>query len=129
LAKLLIEHEVTKGWDKEVVKDIVDHETFTDSCGRIDMKWSSNTFNWSERENDYLNIVSILEKYLCETFFIAISGREKLYQVAGKLSNKLDSLYYRVVRDTGHNIYMEKPNAISVLISMFRKGYPIPKDI
>ena len=66
LKKLLLEHEVTREWAKEVVKDVLDHETFTDDRGRIDMKWSSNTLNWSERENDYLNIISILEKSLCE---------------------------------------------------------------
>ena len=129
LEKLLIDHEVTKDWDKEVIKDVVDHETFTDSCGRIDMKWSSNTLNWSERENDYPNIVSILEKSLCETLFISSSGRETMFQMAKTLSNKLPYLSYCVVRNTGHNMYMERPDAISALISMFCEEYPVPGEI
>ena len=129
LKKLLLEHEVTREWAKEVVKDVLDHETFTDDRGRIDMKWSSNTLNWLERENDYLNLISILEKSLCETLFIASSSREKIFQEAKKLSDKLSSLSYCVVRNTGHNMYMERPDTISELISMFSKEYPVPEEI
>ena len=129
LAELLTNHEVTKRWAAEVIDDVVNHETYFNEEGRLDMKWASPTVSWNERENDYMNLLPVLELLACPTLFISSSQRKSTFSKASEISVKRKYFSFTVINNTGHNMYMERPDAVSKLISTFCLGEKLPEEV
>ena len=129
LSELLTNHEVTKRWAAEVIDDVVNHETYFNEEGRLDMKWASPTVSWNERENDYMNLLPVLELLACPTLFISSSQRKSTFSKASEISVKRKCFSFTVINDTGHNMYMERPDAVSKLISTFCLGEKLPEEV
>ncbi len=129
LKDLLGKHEVTSKWHPRVIDDVVEHETFVDKNGRVDMKWSSNTLSWSEREDDYLDLVPILESISMPILFIVGGNRIEGFTKAFELETKMPNLQTVRISDTGHNMYMERPDAISDVVRKFQSSFDIPGEI
>ncbi len=129
LAELLTNHEVTKRWAAEVIDDVVNHETYFNEEGRLDMKWASPTVSWNERENDYMNLLPVLELLACPTLFISSSQRKSTFSKASEISVKRKCFSFTVINNTGHNMYMERPDAVSKLISTFCLGEKLPEEV
>ena len=129
LAELLANHEITKRWSQEVIDDVVNHETYFNEEGRLDMKWASPTVSWKERKNDYLDLLPVLEFLACPTLFISSSQRKNTFSKASEISVKRNHFSFSVINDTGHNMYMERPDAVSKLISAFCLGEKPPEKV
>ena len=129
LKDLLGKHEVTSKWHPKVIDDVVEHETFVDKEGRIDMKWSSYTLSWSEREDDYLDLIPILESISIPILFIVGGNRVEGFTKAFELENKMPNLQTVIISDTGHNMYMERPDAISNVVQKFQTSSDIPGKV
>ena len=129
LKDLLGKHEVTSKWHPNVIEDVVNHETFLNEDGRLDMKWSSSTLAWAERENDYLDLEPILKSISIPILFVVggtrIEGFEKAFQLEGSLQN----MQTVIIGDTGHNMYMERPEAVAEVIRKFRNSSHIPSRV
>ena len=129
LAEILANHEITKRWSPEVIDDVVNHETYFNEEGRLDMKWASPTVSWKERKNDYLDLLPVLEFLACPTLFISSSQRKNTFSKASEISVKRNHFSFSVINDTGHNMYMERPDAVSKLISAFCLGEKPPEKV
>ena len=129
LAELLANHEITKRWSPEVIDDVVNHETYFNEQGRLDMKWASPTVSWKERENDYVDLLPVLELLSCPTLFISSSQRKSTFSTASEISVKRKHFSFAVINNTGHNMYMERPGVVSKLISTFCLGKKLPKEV
>ena len=129
LAELLTNHEITKKWSTEVIDDVVNHETYFNEEGRLDMKWAGPTVSWKERRNDYIDLLPVLELVKCPTLFISSSRRKSTFSEASKISVERNHFSFSVVKNTGHNMYMERPDAVSKLVSDFCSGKKPPKEI
>jgi pimeloyl-ACP methyl ester carboxylesterase len=52
----LSQHQATADWHPEVLRDVVAHEAYRREDGLYDMKWSSYTFNWKDRDGDHVDL-------------------------------------------------------------------------
>ena len=129
LKDLLGKHEVTSKWHPTVIDDVVEHETFVNKDGRIDMKWSPATLSWSEREYDYLDLVPILEAISIPILFIVGGNRTGGFAKAFDLETKMPNLQTVIISDTGHNMYMERPDAISEVVRKFQSSCDVPEKV
>ena len=129
LKDLLGKHEVTSKWHPDVIDDVVNHETFVNEHGRVDMKWSSSTLAWKERENDYLNLEPILRSISIPILFVVGGSRTGEFEKAFQLENSLQNMQTVIISDTGHNMYMERPEAVADVIRKFRNSSPIPEKV
>tara|TARA_B100000029_G_scaffold193022_1_gene191122 strand:- start:2575 stop:3432 length:858 start_codon:yes stop_codon:yes gene_type:complete len=129
LKDLLGKHEVTSKWHPTVINDVVEHETFVDEDGKVDMKWSSATLSWTEREDDYLDLVPILESISIPILFVVGGNRIEGFKKAFDLEAQMPNLQTVIISDTGHNMYMERPDAISDVVLKFQNSTNIPERI
>ena len=129
LKDVLGKHEVTSKWHPDVIDDVVNYETFVNEHGRVDMKWSSSTLAWKERENDYLNLEPILRSISIPILFVVGGSRTGGFEKAFQLENSLQNMQTVIISDTGHNMYMERPEAVADVIRKFRNSSPIPEKV
>jgi|TARA_B110000116_G_C16718146_1_gene527845 pimeloyl-ACP methyl ester carboxylesterase len=129
LKDVLGKHEVTSKWHPDVIDDVVNYETFVNEHGRVDMKWSSSTLAWKERENDYLNLEPILRSISIPILFVVGGSRTGGFEKAFQLENSLQNMQTVIISDTGHNMYMERPEAVADLIRKFRNSSLIPEKV
>ena len=61
--KYLKWHRMTGKWPDEVIRDVVNHESYQLLDGRLDMKWATASMKWSEREGDYLDLKPALRRW------------------------------------------------------------------
>ncbi|HIA76423.1 MAG TPA: alpha/beta hydrolase [Dehalococcoidia bacterium] len=129
LKDFLGKHEVTSKWHPAVIDDVVRHETFLDKDGRVDMKWSSATLRWDERENDYLDLEPALRAISIPILLVVGGNRVDGFRKAFEFENALPNLKTVIISGTGHNMYMERPKAVADVIRKFRNSSPIPERI
>ena len=129
LAELLNTHKVTRNWTEEVISDVVAHETFINPSGRLDMKWAPPTRQWQDREHDYLDLIAYLKQLSKPTLFVVSSEGKHDFSEAFHLEKETPDFFCSTVRDSGHNMYMERPDAISQLITAFCSGVSMPAEI
>ena len=129
LKDLLGKHEVTSKWHPDVIEDVVNHETFLNEDGRLDMKWSSSTLAWAERENDYLDLEPILKSISIPILFVVGGTRIGGFEKAFQLEISLQNMQTVIIDDTGHNMYMERPEAVAEVIRKFRNSSHIPSRV
>ena len=129
LTQVLSKHEVTKKWTSEVIKDVVEHETFINEDGRLDMKWATQTLSWKDRDGDYFDLLPTLQKLKVPTLFMASEDRQSIFQPVKELSRIKNNIHFCTVMNTGHNMYMERPQAVATLIKTLQSGHPIPEEI
>ena len=129
LVQVLSKHEVTKKWTAEVIKDVVEHETFINEDGRLDMKWATQTLSWKDRDGDYFDLLPTLQKLEVPTLFMASEDRQNIFQPVKELSRIKNNIHFCTVMNTGHNMYMERPETVATLIKILRSGQPLPEQI
>ena len=129
LKDLLEKHPMTNKWDAKVIEDVVNHETFINTQGRVDMKWAPATLSWSERENDYLDLELILKQISIPILFIIGGDRLDDFKKAFELEKVLPNMKTVIVSNTGHNMYMERPDDVAEVIRKFQNSSIIPERI
>ena len=90
--------------------------------GSIDMKWSSQTMAWEEREGDYFDLRPGFREHGFPILFIVSSERVKGYTVIDPLVKELPGVQKVVIENSGHNMYMERPDAVASAILTFAQG-------
>ena len=129
LTQLLSVHNVTKKWTSEVIEDVVEHETYVNENGRLDMKWATQTMSWKDRKDDYLDLLPTLETLEVPTLFVASEARQDIFKPIENLSQIKNNIHFCTVINTGHNIYMERPDTVAMLTKTLQSGDPIPKQV
>ena len=126
LREYLKQHPATKDWRADVILDVVNHETMELPDGRIDMKWSPDTLNIDDRQGERFDLRPILGATGLPTLLIASEERASRFADVRPIAAETANFHLATVRDTGHNMYMERPDAVVSLIHSFFGGEPIP---
>ena len=129
LREVLQTHKVTKKWTPEVIEDVVQHETFFNEQNRVDIKWSPATLSSPEKRTDYLNLEPILRQISIPTLMVVSENGTKEFEKAFTLEKELDNLQTLVMSDTGHNMYMERPDTVARVVRDFANSLALPKTV
>jgi len=119
LYQLLKKHRLTRNWHPDVMKDVVEFETYLDKNGQVDMKWAPATLSWSEREDEFVDFVTILREISIPILFVVGETQKGEFERAFELERTMPNLQTLVVSGAGHNMYMERPDAVSEAIRLF----------
>ncbi len=124
-------HELAGRWRDDVIRDVVDHEATELPNGRIDMKWSDAAMDWRERQGDHADLTPAFERLGIPVLFIISDQRrhENGFAPLRGIAERVDDFNLLTVRNTGHNIYMDRPDAVSRAISAFAIGESLPPEI
>ena len=93
--------------------------------GSIAMKWATQTFNWEERRDDRYDLRPLFRSLdLPVLFLISQQGRERREDLEElrPIAVENASFHLSVVEKSGHNMYMERPEAIAGAIRAFSLG-------
>ena len=129
LREYLKQHPATRGWREDVVLDVVDHETMVLADGRIDMKWSPDTLNTDDRQGERFDLRPILSAARLPTLFVASRQRASRFADVQPIAAETPNFHFTTVNNTGHNMYMERPDAVASLIASFLGGSAIPGEV
>ena len=112
-------HRMTGRWREDVIRDVVAHEAMELPDGRLDMKWSTDSMKWSERDGDYIDLKPIFLRLNMPILFISSEGRADSFVELEPVMAELSDFHMVRIRDTEHNMYMNRPDAVSWAINAF----------
>lgn len=122
----LKQHRTAGRWRDDVILDVVNHETMELPDGRIDMKWSPNSLNREERRGDYLDLRPIFRTLGLPILFIVSEQRASSFREVQALAAEIPDFHLTTIQETGHNMYMERPDTVASLITAFVDDRAIP---
>ncbi|MDP7534918.1 MAG: alpha/beta hydrolase [SAR202 cluster bacterium] len=128
LYEYLKAHPVTGRWRDDVVRDVVAHEAMELPDGSLDMKWATASMDWGEREGDYVDLNPILWRLGIPIMFIMSDERrhERPFSGLDRMSQELPAFNVITINDSSHNMYMNRPSAVSGAIQAFVRGETLP---
>lgn len=122
LHRYLQDHEVAGRWRDDVVRDVVEHETWVRPDGSVDMKWTPDMFNWDEREGDYYDLKETFPRLGLPVLLVGSDGATDNLDGVEPLAERVPEMRMLRLSGTGHNMYMERPDAVARLIASFAGG-------
>ena len=125
----LKQHPATSNWHPEVLRDVVAHEAYEREDGLYDMKWSSATFNWKDRDGDHVDLKPVFAELGLPILFIRSSGHQTRIKELNEVQDGIPRFHRMTIEKTGHNMYMERPDAISDALKLFAAGENIPATL
>lgn len=129
LRDTLKNHAVAGKWRDDVIEDVVRYEAMELPNGKIDMKWSIDTMKWSEREGEYFELMPIFRGFDGPILFVTSSERENGFEIVKPLIEELPDFQMVTLDNSGHNMYMERPDAVASTISAFVDGKQLPTNL
>ena len=129
LYEYLKQHPTTSRWREDVIHDIVNFETMDLPSGSIDMKWADATMSWMEREGDYVDLRPVFRNADIPMLYIVSGDRRKSFEDLDSLVSEIPDFHTITIDKTGHNMYMERPDAVSDAIKLFVNGEDLPSSI
>ena len=126
LRDYLKQHPATSNWHTEVLRDVVAREAYRREDGLYDMKWASSTFNWKDRDGDHVDLKPVFAELGLPILFIRSSGHQTRIKELNEVQDGIPDFYRLTIENTGHNMYMERPDAISDAVRHFIEGRDIP---
>jgi pimeloyl-ACP methyl ester carboxylesterase len=124
-------HSMAGRWRDDVIRDVVDHEATELPNGQFDMKWSDAAMDWRERQGDYVDLNPALRRLGIPILFIVSDHRQHEQGFVGlrQIAEQVPGFNMLTVNDSGHNMYMDRPDAVSRAISAFASGESLPPEI
>ena len=129
LHSYLQQHPATSSWRPEVLRDVVAHEAYQRDDGLYDMKWSSATFNWNDRDGDHVDLKPVFASLGVPILFIRSSGHRARIKELNEVQDGIADFHRLTIDDTGHNMYMERPDAIADALKGFTTGQALPTTV
>ena len=129
LHSYLKQHPATSSWHSEVLRDVVAHEAFQRDDGLYDMKWSSATFNWKDRDGDHVDLKPIFANLGVPILFMRSSGHRTRIKELNEVQDGIPDFHRLTINNTGHNMYMERPHAIADALKRFSTGQVLPTTV
>ncbi len=126
LRRHLERHPVAGRWRSDVIEDVVAHEAVELPDGSIDMKWSPHSFNRAERDGDYHDLRPFLRDSGMPILFMTSETRLGSFEDLSAIAAKASDFELLVINGAGHNMYMERPEAVSRAIGDFVDGKKLP---
>ena len=125
----LKQHPATAKWHSEVLRDVVAHEAYRREDGLYDMKWSSYTFNWKDRDGDHVDLKPVFANLGLPILFIRSSGHQTRIKELNEVQDGIPDFHRLTIENTGHNMYMERPDAIADSLKKFVAGEALPATV
>ena len=125
----LKQHPATANWHSEVLRDVVAHEAYRRDDGLFDMKWSSATFNWADRDGDNVDLKPVFAGLGLPILFIRSSGHQTRIKELNEVQDGIPDFHRLTIENTGHNMYMERPDAIAHAVKDFAAGRELPPTL
>ena len=122
-------HPAALGWHPEVLRDVVAYEAYRRKDGLYDMKWSSSTFNWKDRDGDYVDLKPVFAELGLPILFIRSSNHSTRIKELNEVPDGIPDFHRLTIENTGHNMYMERPDAIADALKCFMSGQKLPKAV
>ena len=129
LYEYLKQHPATRRWRDDVTRDVTELETMELPDGSIDIKWAAAAMSWKEREGDYVDLRPTFRALGVPMLFIASGDRRSTFEELDSLVAEIPDFDAVTVEETGHNMYMERPDAVSRAIKDFVDGQSLPASI
>ena len=129
VAAYLKQHGIAGRWRDDVIRDVVEHEAMQLPDGKFDMKWAPDSMNWEERRGDYHDLKPIFRSLSLPMLYIMSEQRVSIFRDLPALAAELPNFHLTTIRRTGHNMYMERPDAVSSLITTFVDNKTVPEMI
>ena len=129
LHRYLKQHPATSNWHPDVLRDVVAHEAYKRDDGVYDMKWSSYTFNWSERDGDNVDLKPVFAELGLPILFIRSSSDQTRIKDLNEVQDGIPDFHRLTIENTGHNMYMERPDAIAGALKAFDLGKTLPPAV
>ncbi len=120
--KYLKWHRMTGKWPDEVIRDVVDHESYELPNSRLDIKWATASMRWSEREGDYLDLKPALRTLEKPILFIMSDSRADQFRHLHPIAEETPDFDLLTIPDSGHNMYMDQPAAVAEAVRNFIEG-------
>ena len=125
----LKQHPATSNWHPEVLRDVVSHEAYCREDGLFDMKWSSATFNWKDRDGDHVDLKPVFAELGLPILFIRSSNHQTRIKELNEVQDGIPRFHRLTVEKTGHNMYMERPDAIADAVREFAAGRELSSNL
>ena len=125
----LKQHPATSKWHPKVLRNVVAHEAYRREDGLYDMKWSSYTFNWKDRDGDHVDLKPVFAELGLPILFIRSSGHQTRIRELNEVQDGIPDFHRLTIENTGHNMYMERPDAIADSLKKFAAGEALPATV
>ena len=112
-------HRMTGKWRDDVIRDVVEHESYIRPDGRLDIKWATASMDWKEREGDYLDLKPTLKTLGKPILFIMSDSRADQFRDLIPISEDIPDFDLLTIPDSAHNMYMDQPEAVADAIARF----------
>ena len=86
------------------------------------MKWASSTFNWKDRDGDHVDLKPVFAELGLPILFIRSSGHQTRIKELNEVQDGIPDFHRLTIENTGHNMYMERPDAIADALKGFATG-------
>ncbi len=120
-------HPMTGKWRDDVIRDVVEGESYQLPDGRLDMKWATASMSWSEREGDYLDITPALRSLGKPILFIVSDSRADSFKVLVPIADQTPDFDLLTIADSAHNMYMDQPAAVAESVASFVEAAKSPQ--
>ena len=97
--------------------------------GSLDMKWSPHTFGWEERNGDHYDLTGFLRNSGMPVLFVVSGDRRREFNGLSTIAEEAALFRMVTIEGTSHNMYMERPDAVSKVIAAFVDGSPLPEAL
>ena len=115
-------HRATGKWRADVIEDVVAHESYARADGRLDMKWSTASMAWKEREGDYPDLRPALRTLGKPILFVMSDSRAGAFAEVIRIAERTPDFDTLAIADSGHNMYMDQPTAVANAARRFALG-------
>lgn len=129
LRDYLKQHPATSNWHPEVLQDVVEHEAYKRDDGLYDMKWASATFNWKDRDGDHVDLKPVFAELGLPILFIRSSNHRTRIKELNEVQDGIPRFHRLTIEKTGHNMYMERPDAIADALKAFASERALPPTL
>jgi len=125
----LSKHHSAGRWRADVIRDVAAHESYQREDGLFDMKWSSNSFNWPDRDGDYFDLKPIFDRLGIPILSISSTNHKSKFPNQHMVQDGVLGLHKLTIENSDHNMYMERPDAIAQAVADFAAGKEIPAAV
>lgn len=124
----LEQHKMASHWREDVIQDVVEHETQELQDGTVVMKWSMNTFDFDNGAT-YYDLRPVFRTTRTPILFVLSDDNRNYYSDLSDIGLEKAGITSIVVSNTGHNMYMERPDIVAKLIDSYLNGEPLPETV
>ena len=116
-------------WRDDVLQDVVLHEAMETEDGSIVMKWAMQSLDIADGANGPYDLRPMFKGLMMPVSFILGEETASNYADLSRIATARPGFSSVTVTGAGHNMYMERPDAVAGLIKSFVAGEDLPSTV